>query len=200
MWAMDRGFIQAHAESQQHAERDWHIHIGATVTQCLPGRAKEYPAGINQRRQRDQRRDTVEQIARRRLGARPHRDRQQHDIAGCKARHRERTDQFRQRRIRSIAIDLEQMRFIAHIAQRFDERRRCGIGAPFDGDALRGEINPCPCHAIERTERLFDRANTGAAMNVRHREIGLPQTAGNGTADQQDFARIRRRQYGQFCS
>ena len=84
--------VEAHAEGEQHADRDRHVHVGPAVAQRAPGRGKEDAAGIDQRREGDQRRDPVEHVAGRGVRAGPDRHRQQHDVAGGEARDRKRAD------------------------------------------------------------------------------------------------------------
>ena len=86
------GLHHRHGERQDDAERNRHIHIERAGPQTAPGAEEERPAGIGRRRQRDQRRGPMEEIARLRrdIGriTRPHRHRQQHDVHGGKAGNR----------------------------------------------------------------------------------------------------------------
>src|SRR3546814_2526682 len=70
------------------SDLDRYIHIGAPMTERAPGRTEENTARIDQHGQGDGGRDPVEQVAHIRAGARPDRDRQEHDIAGSEAGHR----------------------------------------------------------------------------------------------------------------
>jgi hypothetical protein len=67
--AMLHGLVKAHAEGEQDADRDRHVHVGMAKTERAEGRTEEYLAGIGQRRQGDQGRDPMEEIARRGLRA-----------------------------------------------------------------------------------------------------------------------------------
>ena len=73
-----------HAEREQHADRDRHVHVEAARPDGANRRVKERPARIGRRRQCDQRRQPMKEVAllRRDVGdiARPHRDREQHDV------------------------------------------------------------------------------------------------------------------------
>ncbi len=60
---MHHRFVETHAEGQQHAKGNRHVHIGASVPHGLPGGPEEYPAGICQRGQRDDCRQPMKQIA-----------------------------------------------------------------------------------------------------------------------------------------
>ncbi len=87
--------------TRMHADADRHVHVGAPMAQRRSGGGEERPSGIGDRRHRDQRRDPVQQVARRRPHvvqqaadlAGPDADRQQHDVAGGEAGDRERTQQ-----------------------------------------------------------------------------------------------------------
>ena len=61
------GLHQRHAERENDADRDRHVHVGAAHAQRLYRRAEEGPAGIGDGGQRDHRREPVEEIARRAL-------------------------------------------------------------------------------------------------------------------------------------
>ena len=91
--AAGHGLIEAERGGQGDADRDRHVHIGAPVLQRAPGRGEERLPGIGDGRNADQRREPVEQLARRALRARPDADRQQHHIHAGKARHRQRREQ-----------------------------------------------------------------------------------------------------------
>ena len=73
-----------HAERKQNADGDRHVHVEAARFDGADRRMEERPARIGGGRQRDQRREPVEEIAllRRDVGhvARPHRNRKQHDV------------------------------------------------------------------------------------------------------------------------
>ena len=188
--------VEAHAEGEQHAERDRHIHVGAPVLQGLPGRTEEYPAGIGQRGQRDDRRQPMKQVAGFSFGARPDRYRKQHDIARGEARDRKGAYQLRKRAVLVVRLDVEQMGLEAGPLERFDKRRRRAVGAPTDGCALGRKIDARAFHAGKSAERLFDRPDASAAMNCGYRQIGLAHAIGYDAACEQHFlagcARIRR--------
>src|SRR3546814_5871599 len=87
--------VETHAEGEQHADGDRHIHVGAPMAERVPGGTEENATRIDQNGQGDGGRDPVEQVAHIRLGARPDRDRQEHDIAGSEAGHRQGADEFK---------------------------------------------------------------------------------------------------------
>ena len=83
--AMLHRLVELHAEGEQHAERDRHIHIGAPMLQGLPCRTEEYSAGVGQRRQRNDRRQPMKQVAGFGPGARPVRKGEVVGIVGANA-------------------------------------------------------------------------------------------------------------------
>ena len=95
--AVDR-LEEAHARGEQHAERDRHVHVRPPAAQGGEGGAEEGPAGEEDRRQRDQGREPVQQVAGRRSHVMevpgPDRDRKQHHVAGCEAGDRQRDQQL----------------------------------------------------------------------------------------------------------
>src|SRR3546814_7815281 len=80
------------------------------MTERAPGRTEENTTRIDQHGQGDGGRDPVEQVAHIRAGARPDRDRQEHDIAGSEAGHRHCADEFRERTIIPPWTGLGEMR------------------------------------------------------------------------------------------
>jgi hypothetical protein len=73
----------------------------------LPRRTEKYPAGIGQRGERDNRREPMKQVTGLGFGARPNRDRQQHDVAGGKASDGKCAYQLRQRTVLILRLDVE---------------------------------------------------------------------------------------------
>src|SRR3546814_13140479 len=87
-------------------------------------------------------RDPVEQVAHIRAGARPDRDRQEHDIAGSEAGHRHCADEFRERTIIPPWTGLGEMRPITDRRERLDDRRRRAGLPPTEADVLGREFDP----------------------------------------------------------
>ena len=122
--------VEAEGEGERHADGDRHVHVGAAVPQRRPGRGIEDPAGIEEGREGEQRRDEVEGLPGAGVGPRPDRHRQDHDVHRAEARHRERPDEARQFRILRILLQREQVGLVADAAQGADQvgralRRRC---------------------------------------------------------------------------
>ena len=180
------GFVEAEAECEADADGDRHVHVGVPVPQHAPGGSEEDTSGIGQRRQRDQRGQPMEQVARGAVRTGPDRDRQQHDVAGGKTCDRKRTDQFGERCVLRIGPDVVEMRLVADVAQRRDEWRR-HLGRPADGGALAGQVDAGGIDAGQGLKRGLDAMNAAAAVNARHRQVGLPDAVADGAARQPDF-------------
>ena len=179
--------VDAHAEGEQHAERDRNVHVGPPVPERAPSGAEEYPPRIGQRRQRNEHRQPVEQVARLGFGARPDRHRKQHDIAGGKARDRKRPDQFGQRAVIPGGIDVEQMGLEAHLFQGLDKRRRAAVRAPPHRHAFGRQVGARAFDARKPAKRLLDGPDTCATVDRGHGEVGLANAVGDHAAREQDF-------------
>ncbi len=92
MLRMVRRLDDRHADRQQHGERNRYIHVELPCAKRAQRTHEERPARVGYGRQRDERRKPMKEIARLRRhvagAAGPYRNRQQHDVHGCKARDR----------------------------------------------------------------------------------------------------------------
>ena len=140
---MDR-LVEAHAEGEQHADRDRHVHVGPAV-RAAPARPSGRRRGRNRRgRQGDRRREPVEEVARLGIRARPHGDRQHHDVARGKAGDRKRPHQLASgRRPSPRRAEIVEVGVEARLVQGRDEGRR-RIAPPGDRDAPGRQIDARP--------------------------------------------------------
>ena len=182
-----RRLVEAEAERQRHTDRDRNVHVGVAVAQRAPCGPEEDLTGIEQRRQRDQRRQPVEQIPCRAVGSRPDRHRKQHDVARGKSRDGKGADQRAKGRVLRVVRDVVEMRFVADRPQRLDDRRRIGGVAPEDGRALARKIDARGPDAGQCLERGLDALDAAAAMEGGDREHGLLHPGAHRPARQQDL-------------
>ena len=159
--------VEAQPVGQRHTERDRHVHVHAPVLERAPGRSVKNAAGEKQRRHRDQRRQPVEQVARRPVRARPDRNRQQHDVTGRKPGNGQRTHQLRQGLVLAGRAVVAQMRGVAEAVERVHDRR-LRVVAPAHPHPLGRQVDARLLHAVEPAKRGFDRVDAAAAMDRRH--------------------------------
>jgi hypothetical protein len=128
---------------------------------------------VGDRRQRDQRRQPVEQALQPRAHVavpRPHRHRQQHDVHGREARDADAAQQGIVRAFERLdAVDRKIRRLEPHAPQGIDQLDAVD-GAVFGQrcHAARGEIGARRNHAGHAHERGLDLAHAAAAHHVRH--------------------------------
>ncbi len=171
---------QAHARDQADADGDRHVHVGAAGRKGCQRRAEERPAGIGDGRQCDQRREPVHQVAGRDPHAldmaRPHRDREQHDIAGGEPGHRHRAQQFALARVadRRHAAERHQAEAERRHAPR-EARRLRRAAPPFKRQAPRGEVDA-------RLEKigLARQHGSRSARRTPHRSVRRPAATARG--------------------
>jgi hypothetical protein len=144
----DHRLEEAQQCREDDADGDRHVHVGAAHAQRAPGRAEERPAGIGDGGQCDQRRDPVEEIARRLVRAGPDRDGEQHDVAGGEARDRHCRHQLAHHRV-ALALG-GGIDHVVVVAAGADGRRKIG-GEPLAGSKVT---------RTRRLERLTRAAST----------------------------------------
>ena len=134
-----------------------------------PGAAEERLAGIGRGRQRDQRGQPMEEVARLlascRCVAGPHRDRQQHDVHRGKARDRQASHQpARLARLVGLgALRLERMAAIADVSSAVDDVARLErLLAPVDRQPAVGEVEPRLDDAGKLLQPALDLADAAA--------------------------------------
>ena len=187
VWPVDHRFVEAQAVGQRNPQRDRHIHVHAPVAKRVPRRAEEDPAREDEGRNGDQRRKPVEQVAGRIVRARPHRDRQQHDVPGGEARHRQSADEFRKQRVAASFVGLEQMRGIADAAEHVCDRR-C-FAAIMHRDAARRQVDARGDDAREPAQFALDLGDAGTAMRIGNRQVDLPHAVTEIAAGERQLAR-----------
>ena len=123
--AAAHSLIEADAGGQDDGQGDRHVHVEAAVAKRLQGRGEERLAGVGNGRQRDHRRDPMEQAARARFHvggeAGPDRDRQHHDIHGGEAGDAQRTEQAPPLPVGLDQARVERPRDIARLGQSSDQ-------------------------------------------------------------------------------
>ena len=178
MLGMIGGLDERHAECQQDAERDRHVHVDLADAQRRQRAAEERLPGIGGRRQRDRRRQPVKQVTRfgRYVGevAGPDRDREQHYVHRRKAGDGEVPQQtLCFLRFVLFAVPLaERMGAIAHAGERFDRLR--GIEArigPGNRQAPIGEIQSRIIDPAQLLQRFLDPPDTAAAIDALDRKL-----------------------------
>ena len=141
---------------------------------------KERPPGIGRRRQRDQRRDPMEEIARLRRDvgdiARPHRDRQQHDVHRGKAR--DARDSISRRFASALRrlgpFGRERMAVIADVFQRLEDLAPAR-SAVVPGDVSRRLVKLSRASTTPAAfDRAFDLADAAAAGDALDRQRHMP--------------------------
>ena len=172
------GFHHRHAEGQDDAERDRHVHIQRARFERAPGARKERPAGIGGRRQGNQRRGPVEEVARLRgdIGdiTRPHRHRQQHDVHGGKTGNRQAARQ--PARLGGLLLlgaqRHERMPVIAAVFQRLQDLRGLhrAVGPGHVQPAI-GVVKPSLGDARQTLHCVFNARNAGAAGDTVDRQL-----------------------------
>ena len=180
------GLVEAHAEGQQDADRDRHVHVGAAMTQRLPGRAEEDAPGIDEARQGDRGRQPMEEIARLGIGAGPDGDRQHHDVAGGEARDRQRPHECAERAI--LRGGTESWRWASKPAS-FNAASSAGGAAPCQATVTRRveRLTRARVDVRQITQNTLDPRDTGAAVDPGHAEVALPQAGRDLAACQQQF-------------
>ena len=176
----DRRLVERHAKRQQHAERDRHVHVDAAALERAQRALEERLAGIGRGRQRDQRREPVEEVARGRRDvggvARPYRHRQQHDVHCGEAGDGERAD---------IALHLAGgVGFrrahlvgpgrVAELVQPAEHGR--GVDRPVlpvEADAPHGVIDAHAVEAGQVGEPLLDGGDAGGAVDAVDRQVEM---------------------------
>ena len=183
MFAADNGFEQADRHGQHHPDRNRHVHVGGALAQRRKGAGKERPPGIGDGRQRDQRRQPVEERAGGALRARPDRHRQQHDVHCGKAGDAQRLQQppgFGVFGGCQIAAELFRDK-----AQPFDRQFQAVVierRIMRDADPPRGEIDPRRCDTRQRGQAAFQLGNaTGAAQPFDGKDAGCGAHAGTSS-------------------
>ena len=180
------GLVEAHAEGQQDADRDRHVHVGAAMTQRLPGRAEEDAPGIDEARQGDRGRQPMEEIAHLGIGAGPDGDRQHHDVAGGEARDRQRPHEDAQGTVRRRGVGSVQMGFEARVVQG-RKQRRWRRAMPGDRHTPGREVDARPRDIRQTAQDSLYPRDTGAAVDPGHAEVALPQAGRDLAACQQQF-------------
>ncbi len=181
------GLDHGHAEREDHADRDRHVHVGRLRRQRAPGRAEERLAGIGRRRQCDQRREPVEEVAL--LGqhvrnvARPHRDRQHHHVHGGEGGNAEAAQQETRfgdlRRLR--ALGLEWIGLVAELLEPIDEAARVERARlPFQRDAAVGQVDARQRDVGDGGQAALDLGHAAGAMNAFDREINVLDALARG--------------------
>ena len=194
------GFHHRHAERQNNAERDRHVHIQGARFERAPGARKERPPGISRGRQGDQRRGPVEEVScfRRDIGdiARPYRHRQQHDVHGGKTRNRQAARQ--PARLGSLcllgALRHEWMSMIAAVFQRLQDLRglRRAIGPGHVQPAI-GVVEAGLGDARQALHRAFNARNAGAAGDPVDRKLHIERAVSGGLCVEREVERFSHR-------
>ena len=169
-------------EREDDADRDRHVHVDVAGAQRAAGRAEERLAGIGRRRQRDQRRQPVEEIAL--LGhhvadvAGPHRNRQHHHVHGRERRDAEAAQQearlFDFRRLR--ARGLERIGLVAELGEPIDETG--GIERallPFQRHAAVGQVDARQRDVGDRRQSALDLGHAAGATDALDGKIDVLQ-------------------------
>ena len=180
MQSVRRGFVDGESKRQDHAERDRHVHIESPRAQGAQRALEERLTCISDRRQSDQSRKPVEQVARllSHVGdvAGPDRNRQQHHVHGGKASDRQASQQ--PPRLGLVvglgAFRRERMGAIADSLQRLDDARSIDlIVAPIDGEPPLGKVQPRVDHAWEFGKAGLDLADAAGAGDALDRECHM---------------------------
>jgi hypothetical protein len=176
--AAAHGLEQAHGGRQHDPYRDRHVHVGAAAAQRSPGRGEEWAPRIGDRRQRDQRREPVQQRPRRLAHAlrvpSPHRDREQHDVAGGKARHRHGAQELP---LLAGIAGCERRRVVGHRpeAQLLEDADELGAegrrAMPGEREPARREVDPRLVHRRLRAQRALDAAHAAAAVHALDHKV-----------------------------
>ncbi len=197
MDGMIGGLYDRHGQGQDDAERNRHIHVERTRAQRAPGAQEERPAGIGRRRQGDQRRGPMEEIARLRRDvgdvARPHRHRQQHDVHGGEAGDRQATQQAAHLG-RLLLLGTQRGEWIAVIAdalQRLQDLRRHdrAVGPGHMQPAI-GEIQPRFGHARQVPHRAFDTRDAGATGDTFDRQFHAERAVAGRLGIEREIERL----------
>ncbi|MBA7640636.1 hypothetical protein ES703_48307 [subsurface metagenome] len=177
---MLHGFHHAHAEREDDAYRDRHVHVDAAGFQRAPGRLEERLAGIGRRGQHDQRRQPVEEITlfgqHVRDVARPHRDRQHHHVHGGKGR----DAQTAQQEARLLGLDdlgahrLERIGLVAELGEAIDQRSRIDRAlAPFHREPAVGQVDTGARDGGHGGQPAFDLGHAAGAAHALDREVDM---------------------------
>ena len=174
------GLHDREEQREADADDDRHIHVEPARGQRCEGRAQERPAGIDGGRQRDQRRDPVEEVAGFRLDAagiaRPDRDRQQHDVHHGKAGDGQRAQQFAPRRIGALAHirRIEGMGPVAEPRQHVDDPLGVRLLLPpVDGKAVAGQVEAGLLDAGHERETMLDLGHAGGTGHPFDGEVHM---------------------------
>jgi hypothetical protein len=188
---VDRGFVERKAERERHADGNRDIHVDVMRAQRPEGALEEGLSRIGRRRQRDQSRQPVKQVAGllRHVGdvAGPHRHRQQHHVHRGEAGDREAFHEPSGLRalIGVGAFRRERMRLITDRLDRRDDLRRVDlVVAPIDGEPALGEIDPRLDDAGQCVQAVLDFSDAARARNAFDRERHM-RCAGVARLDEQ---------------
>ncbi len=175
---MGPGFGDRHDERQHDADGDRHVHVDGAGPERPQRALEEGPAGIGGRRQGDQRREPVEEVARRRVDvaaiAGPDRDRKQHDVHRGEAGDAEATHQAAFLGDSAVLLPLghEGIGLEAERAELVDDSFRPQKRlAPFDRDALQREVDAGAEDGGLATEPALDRLHAAGAADAVDRQL-----------------------------
>ncbi len=181
------GLCQAHAKCQNDAQTDWHIHIDPAIANGAKGGSIKRQSGIGRRRQRDQGRYPVKQIAGRPAHALkisgPDRDRQQHHVPGCKPGNRQTAQQFLVARCCCLFKGgrIKRDQAIAHLHHRANDVFDIGnIALPAQAQAACRHIDAGLQYGTVSVQQGFDQPDTGRTMNAIDHQVQMMMTVGIG--------------------
>ena len=180
-----RGLVQTKRRGDEHPDRNRHVHIGLTVAQRPPRRTEEGPPRISNRRQGDQRRQPVKQVARRSGGARPDRHREQHDVHHRKARDAHRQQQLaacRRLGFGSFIGIADRMRLKPQQREGADQIGGFGVGRARQMHPLFGEIDPRRGDSVIADQPLLEFGDAARAAHGGNCKIALDKQGGCGAA------------------
>lgn len=169
---------QRHADRQQNAQGDRHVHVERAHPQGRQGGAEEGLAGIGDRRQRDQRGKHVEQVAGFGRDVRdvagPDRNRKQHDVGGGEPGHGERAQQGAPLRVGSglELAGVERVGLEAETRYRGDDRfGALGPVAPFHRHARAGQVDAGLGNTLESGNAALQLGHAAGAAHPLHGEV-----------------------------
>jgi hypothetical protein len=117
----------------------------------------------------------VHQVARRRVGAGPDRDREQHDVHRREARHAEPRQQIARLAFLGLLGGLGRVERMHREAEALggggDVRRARRTQVELDGQPFGGEVGARRAHAGHSAQALFQRGDAAAAMHSRRDQL-----------------------------
>ena len=170
---------QADAGREDQGEADRHVHVDVAVAQHAQRRAEEGHAGERGGRQRDQRRNPVQQVAGGVGRPGPDRDREQHHVHHRKARDGEAGEQ-----VAPLAVTLgvvhgprvEGAGGVADPREGGDHVLGLRRGGVVGGrDATQAEVDAGRAQAGGAGQRVFDALDAGGAVDAGDEEVEPPQ-------------------------